>query len=120
MAAYWSQAFAVQAALQSKGQIIMARNAGIPGNTTAQMDARFATDVTPYAAQIDAVFLLAGTNDSGVTALPAWIASMKSIIGKIRALGKQPIMATIPRTITSRHGLPRSPSRTHGFAATPG
>jgi hypothetical protein len=28
--AYWAQAFAVQAALLSKGQIIMVRNAGIP------------------------------------------------------------------------------------------
>jgi lysophospholipase L1-like esterase len=80
----------------SKGQIIMVRNAGIPGNTTAQMDARFASDVAPYASQIDTVFLLAGTNDSAVTALATWVASMKSIIAKIRALGKQPITATIP------------------------
>jgi hypothetical protein len=60
------------------------------------MDARFASDVTPYASQIDTVFLLAGTNDSAVTAMITWVASMESIIAKIRALGKQPIMATIP------------------------
>jgi lysophospholipase L1-like esterase len=94
--AYWAQAFAVQAALLSKGQIIMDRNAGVPGNTTAQMDARFESDVKPYAAQVDMVFLLAGTNDSAVTPMATWIASKKSIIAKIRALGKQPIMATIP------------------------
>lgn len=92
----WGGGFTVQAALQSKGQIIQTRNAGVAGNKAADMLARFSTDVTPYASQIDTVFLLAGTNDSATTAFSSWVSSMKSLISNIRALGKAPVMATIP------------------------
>jgi lysophospholipase L1-like esterase len=71
------------------------KNAGIPGNTTAEMLARFDADVTPY--NPTAVTLLCGTNDMGQSrTFAAWSADVIAIVAKIRAIGAVPILATIP------------------------
>ena len=69
------------------------RNSGIGGNTTAQMLARFDTDVTPYAPT--AVCLLAGTNDAS-TPFDTWASTYLKIIAKTRLIGAMPILGTIP------------------------
>ena len=72
----------------------MVYNAGIGGQVTAQMLARFDTDVTPWKPHM--VTLLAGTNDTGVTAFAAWSADYISIIKKIITIGAAPILITLP------------------------
>jgi lysophospholipase L1-like esterase len=54
------------------------KNAGVPGNTTAQMRARINTDVFPY--KPDVLFVLGGTNDLG------YGYSESSIIANLRAI----------------------------------
>jgi len=87
-------AWPIIASVTSKGRIVHARNAGVGGNTTQNMIARFATDVTPYSPTV--VNLLAGTNDSAVTAFSTWTDQMENLIGLIRGIGAVPIMGTIP------------------------
>ena len=71
------------------------QNAGIAGNNTAQMLARFDTDVTPY--NPTAVVLLAGTNDVGQgRSFADWSADVVAIVAKIRAIGAVPVLGTIP------------------------
>lgn len=70
-------------------------NAGIAGNTTAQMLARFDTDVTPHKPSF--VALLGGTNDIGQSrSFADWSADVRSIVGKIRTIGAVPVLGTIP------------------------
>jgi lysophospholipase L1-like esterase len=81
----------------SSQRIRYVRNAGVPGDTTAQMLARFDTDVTPYAPK--AVIVTGGTNDTGASvALPTIAANLQAIVAKIRAIGARPILTTIPPT----------------------
>ena len=47
----------------SNGRVKLVRDAAIAGNTTEQMVARFATDVTPYASRADELWIMAGAND---------------------------------------------------------
>lgn len=86
------------AQIYSQGRLHLVNNAGVAGNKTSQMLARFDTDVTPYAPNI--VVVLAGTNDIGATPtqtpFASWKADMQSIVGRIRAIGAAPVLATIP------------------------
>jgi lysophospholipase L1-like esterase len=91
------------AALITKQQIFYVRNAGVTGNTSAQMLARFDTDVTPYTPTV--VTLLAGRNDiGGAVSLATFQANMQAIVAKIRAIGASPVLCTIPPT-TSTAGI---------------
>jgi lysophospholipase L1-like esterase len=86
--------FPLYAQLFSKGRCLMVRNAGIAGNTTTQMLARFDTDVTPYAPAT--VFILGGTNDSGaLVATATYQANIAAIVAKVRAIGARPVLGTI-------------------------
>lgn len=88
------EAWPVYAAIISKQRIRYVRNAGVPGNTTAQMLARFDTDVTPYAPTV--VTLMCGTNDTGVTSFATWQGQVQAIVAKIRGINAVPILCTMP------------------------
>jgi lysophospholipase L1-like esterase len=92
------ECFATYAGLFSAQRIRKIHNAGVSGNNSAQMLARFDTDVTPYAPST--VHLLAGTNDTGVIQLSQYQTNMIAIIAKIRSIGAVPIIGTIPPNST--------------------
>jgi lysophospholipase L1-like esterase len=70
-------------------------NAGVPGNTTAQMRARLSSDV--YAYNPDVLFVLGGTNDLGLgISGSAVIANLRSIIVDAKAHKITVIVLTIP------------------------
>lgn len=96
---YRSVSWPTFASIISGQRIQYVRNVGIAGNTTAQMLARFDTDVTPYAP--DAVFLLCGTNDVASRSLALWSQDVQAIVAKIRAIGAVPILGTLPPISTS-------------------
>jgi lysophospholipase L1-like esterase len=81
------------AAILSNQRLRYARNAGIGGDTTAQMLARFDSDVTPYAPNV--VHLLGGTNDTASTVADT-LTNLASIVGKIRSIGAVPVIGTPP------------------------
>lgn len=79
----------------SKQRGLYVNNAGVGGNNTAQMLARFDTDVTPYAPKV--VHLLGGTNDQSYSwPTSTTLDNIATIIDKIRAIGATPILGTIP------------------------
>lgn len=76
-------------------RIQYAYNAGVSGNTTTQMLARFATDVTPYAPDI--VAILGGTNDIAQSvALDTTKTNLVAIIAACRSIGALPVLCTLP------------------------
>jgi lysophospholipase L1-like esterase len=75
--------------------LVLAHNAGVAGNTTAQMLARFSKDVTHYKPQV--LFVLGGTNDLGHGVPQATIiANLRSIILTARAQKIRVFMMTVP------------------------
>lgn len=74
------------------------RNAGISGNTTAQMLARLGSDVLAYAP--DVVLLLGGTNDlsAGMSnaAIAATMSNLESMVRQMLQAGCLPVIMTIP------------------------
>jgi lysophospholipase L1-like esterase len=91
------------AGLLSGQRIQTIRNAGVGGNTSAQMLARFDTDVTPYGPSL--VTLLCGTNDiGGAVPFATFQANVQALVAKIRGIGAGPVLATIPpNNDSSRH-----------------
>lgn len=87
-------------------------NAGIGGNTSAQMLARLDHDVLAY--QPRAVIIMAGLNDAAYldlngapigaprVSLAAYADNLTEIIRRVRAAGAQPILAT-PNPMTPRY-----------------
>jgi lysophospholipase L1-like esterase len=71
------------------------KNTGIPGNTTAQMRARFAADVLPYKPSV--LFVLGGTNDLGLgISQSAIISNLRAIVVAAKAKKIQPILLLVP------------------------
>lgn len=88
-----------QAVFLSNGRIQQLYNAGVAGQTTSSMAARFATDVV--ARNPGTVVIMGGTNDASTgalssTALAATIANLQSMVDAAKAAGIQPIICTIP------------------------
>jgi lysophospholipase L1-like esterase len=88
-----------QAVFLSKGRILQVNNAGIPGNTLAQMLARFSTDVSAYSPA--KVVIAGGTNDIPTTEFTAAqlstaTSTLGSIIDAAEAAGIQPIVCDVP------------------------
>jgi lysophospholipase L1-like esterase len=88
-----------QAVFLSNGRIQQLYNAGGPGQTSAQIAARFATDVVAHAPAT--VVIMAGTNDAtastlSATALASTVANLKSMIDQAKAASIQPVICTIP------------------------
>lgn len=85
------------ASMLSGQRLRYVRNAGVFGNTSAQMLARFDTDVTPYAPKV--VTLMCGTNDTGQSVPLATIAAnIRAIVAKIKTIGARPVLFTCPPT----------------------
>jgi lysophospholipase L1-like esterase len=88
-----------QAVFLSGGRIQQLYNAGVPGQTSTQIEARFATDVIAY--NPATVNIMAGTNDAtnpsfSAANLATTIGNLKSMIIMAKAAGIQPILCTIP------------------------
>jgi lysophospholipase L1-like esterase len=88
-----------QAVFLSAGRIEQLYNAGVPGQTSAQVAARFSTDVLAYGPA--AVNIMAGTDDAtnptfSAANLASTVSSLKSMIDQAKAAGIQPILCTIP------------------------
>lgn len=80
------------------------RNAGVSGNRSDEMLARFDSDVVPYAPSV--VTILAGSNDiSQNRTLASFQANIRGIVARTLAIGAVPVLVTI---------LPRTPSATYG------
>lgn len=103
----------VYASIMSGQRLQYVRNAGIGGNTTANMLARFDTDVTPYAPRT--VTLMAGTNDVLATAFATWQATYMAIVAKIRAIGAVPILCTMPPNNATTGGRKQLTVQFNGF-----
>jgi acyl-CoA thioesterase-1 len=73
----------------------LVKNTGVPGNTTAQMRARFAADVLPYKPSV--LFILGGTNDLGLgISYSAIISNLRAIVVAAKAQKIQPILLLVP------------------------
>lgn len=98
----WSHTMPSVAHWLSRGRLLRARNAGVPGNTVAQMLARFDADVTPAAPSV--VVVMAGTNDSNdavATPLNDYAESIAGIVARCRAIGARPVLCTVPPNATT-------------------
>ena len=70
-------------------------NAGVPGDTTAEMRARFDSDVLGYKPNV--VFIMGGTNDLGHNVSQATtIANLKAMVLAAKAKGIRVFLMTIP------------------------
>lgn len=105
---YQSNSWPLWASLFSAGRIWMVRNAGIGGNTTTAMLARFDSDVTPYKPNV--VCLMAGTNDVSQNVTTATFQSnVRAIHAKCREIGA----ALVLSTITPTSDTAKNPTRVH-------
>ena len=90
---FYADSYNLYAAMLSGGRVQYVQNAGVGGNTTSMMLARFDTDVTPYAPSV--VTFNGGTNDFtfGVSDT-TYRANVKALVAKIRAIKATPIIFT--------------------------
>ncbi len=82
-------------ALEDEPRLGAAANAGIPGDTTEEMVARFARDVAVHAPRV--VVILGGTNDlpTGRTTEQV-VGTLEQLADLARDAGAVPVLATIP------------------------
>jgi len=86
-----------------QGKANYVQNAGVGGQTTAQMLARFDTDITPYDPGV--VVIGGGTNDTGVgTSLSTFATNIKGLVAKVRSIGAIPILVLAPPNDTTTGG----------------
>jgi hypothetical protein len=87
-------AWPTYAVASSSGAMSFYRNAGIAGQRSDQMLARFDTDVTPYAP--DVVVLTSGTNNvlQGTT-LAAWQTDVQAFVAECGEIGARPVFGAI-------------------------
>ena len=92
------------AVLRSGGKLWNLYNAGVSGNTSAQMLARFATDVVAKAP--DVALILSGTNDllQGV-AVATHVANVEAMVLAAKAASITPVVVSIPPNGTSPHSV---------------
>ena len=75
--------------------VTLVHNAGVPGNTTAQMLARLSKDVLAYSPEV--VTVMGGTNDVGNKVAEATvIANLTAIVDALKAANVRVILLTIP------------------------
>lgn len=92
------------ASLLSDSRIVYGRNAGIGGNTSAQVLARVTADIGGRGAGV--CVLQIGTNDAyNAVSTATYIANVQAIVASIRALSIMPVLCTIPpRSVASTSG----------------
>lgn len=88
------RSYATLLGLLTNGRVDLIRNAGVPGNTTAQMLARLQSDVVAYAP--DRCIVIGGTNDAPTVPVATTIANLTAIWETLRANTIEPIACTIP------------------------
>lgn len=94
------ESFPLFVQLHSRGRIWVTRNAGVGGNTSAQMLARFDTDVTPFNPQV--VFLMAGVNDIAQNvSFATFKANVEAIRAKAQGIGAALALGTLTPTSTA-------------------
>jgi lysophospholipase L1-like esterase len=87
--------FPLYAQALSAGRILAVRNAGVSGERSDQMLARFDADITPY--KPNAVVVTAGRNDiAQAVTLATFRTNMIAIFDKVRAIGAIPVIGLIP------------------------
>lgn len=96
---FWGPGWVYAATFAARGSVQLLWNAGISGNTTTQMSARFAADVV--ANNPDVVVILGGTNDvpgvtAGTTPLATVRSNLQSMVSASRAAGILPVLCLIP------------------------
>lgn len=91
----FSWGFTGQSVILSKGKIKQVYNAGVSGQTTTQILARFNADILPHLPA--KVVIMAGTNDTGLGAsmLTTSVPNVRAMVDQIKAYGGQPILCTI-------------------------
>ncbi|SOC46392.1 Lysophospholipase L1 [Blastococcus aggregatus] len=83
------------AALGDEPRLVAAANAGIPGDTTQGMVARFARDVAVHAPRV--VVILGGTNDLPLGRAPEQVVgTLEQLADQARDAGAVPVLATVP------------------------
>ena len=98
----WGVSFPTYGTFFSMGKLQRIRNAGVVGNTTAQMLARFSTDVAAYLPSL--VVICAGTNDwndAVATPLATYATQIDQIVNLCRQIGAGPVLCTVPPNIGS-------------------
>jgi len=82
-------------ALADEPRLVSAFTAGIPGNTTTDMLARFSGDVAAWSPRV--VVILGGTNDlaAGRTTEEV-LDTLDQLAGLARSLGATPVLGTVP------------------------
>ena len=98
----YGQSFCNLAAFLTNGRVRLVHNAGIGGNTTTQMLARWQTSVANFNPNV--VIILGGTNDTGTNNLTLTEDNLKQMVANTIALGATPIMGTIPPNATTITG----------------
>jgi lysophospholipase L1-like esterase len=109
------------AAMATDERLHLVRNAGVTGNTSAQMLARFDTDVTTFAPNM--VTIAAGVNDINATvSLATYQANIAALVEKIREIHATPVLVTITPgsasyapTIAAWNNWLRAYASTHGI-----
>ncbi len=81
----------------SGGRMMAVRNAGVNGNTSTQMAARFATDIAAYSAQLDLVFLFGNVNNIGAAITTTQlVADYTAMIQAAYAVKLKPVVVAAP------------------------
>lgn len=79
----------------TKQQAWMVRNAGVGGDTTAMMIARFAADVAAYSPSV--VTIGGGTNDmTAALSFTGYQDNIKTLVRMVRQIRAAPVLCTIP------------------------
>lgn len=99
-------------ALASSGAVLVRSNAGVGGNTSTQMLARYDTDVTAYSPTL--VGICAGLNDTldGSNQPTTTAANIKAMIVKARTAGQAVFLCTLPPQGMAALGTPAAPTAT--------
>ena len=80
---------------QIQPELKLLHNSGAPGDTTAQMVARFRADVLAY--RPDMLFVMGGANDIGqYRSSSALVANLRAIVRSARSHGIEVVLLTIP------------------------
>lgn len=89
------ESWPLYASVISQQRLHMVRNAGVFGDRTSNMLARFSSDVTPYAPNI--VVIMGGTNDyaNGVS-FSTFRTNITALVAATYAINAIPVLATIP------------------------
>jgi len=99
---FWGLSFPSYATYLSKGRLLRVANAGVAGNTAADMLARFSADVAAYSPSL--VVIMAGTNDwndFAPTPLGTYQANIRDLVAACRTIRAAPVLCTVPPNIIS-------------------